>query len=45
MISLTDLFAAALRRNDVILLPMIHRVSGNDFIPAGQCTGTPLRAR
>ena len=39
MISLTDFFAAASRRhNDVILLPAIRRVSGNDFIPAGQCT-------
>jgi len=26
--------------NDVILLPAIRRVSDNDIIPAGQCTGT-----
>jgi len=33
VISLTDLFAAALQRhNDVILLPAIHRVSVNDFV-------------
>jgi len=39
---LTDFFDAALRRhNDVILLPAICRVSGNDFVPAGQCTDTP----
>jgi len=32
VISLTDLFdAASQRHNDVILLPVIHRVSGNDF--------------
>jgi len=30
---------------DVVLLPAICRVSGNDFVPAGQCTGTPRRAR
>jgi len=36
VISLTDLFSAASRRhNDVILLPAIRRVSGNDFVPAG----------
>jgi len=46
VISLTDFFdAASRRRNDVILLPAIHRVSGNDFVPAGQCTGTPRRER
>jgi len=28
-----------------MLLPAIRRVSGNDFVPAGQCTGTPQRAR
>jgi len=28
-----------------LLLPGIRRVSGNDFVPAGQCTGTPRRAR
>ena len=45
MISLTDFFyTALLRHNDVILLPAIHGVSGNDFVPAGQCTGTPCRA-
>ena len=45
VISLTDFFDAASRRhNDVILLPAIRRVSGNDFVPAGQCTGTPCRA-
>jgi len=41
VISLTDFFDAASRRhNDVILLPVIRRVSGtgNDFVPAGQCT-------
>ena len=44
-ISLTDFFDAASRRhNDVILLPAIRRVSGNDFVPAGQCTGTLSRA-
>jgi len=42
----TDVFHAALQRhNDVILLPAIRKVSGNDFVPAGQCTGTPRRAR
>jgi len=48
MISFTDFFNAASRsrrHNDVILLPAIRRVSGNDFVPAGQCTGTPRRAR
>ena len=46
MISLTDFFDAASRRdNDVILLPAIRGVSGNGFVPAGQCTGTPRRAR
>ena len=46
MISFTDLFDAASRRhNDVVLLPVISRVSGNDFVPAGQCTSTPRRAR
>jgi len=46
VISLTDFFDAASRRhNDVILLPAIRKVSGNDFVPAGQCTGTPRRAR
>jgi len=46
VISLTDFFDAALRRhNDVILLPAIRGVSGNDFVPAGQCTGTLRRAR
>jgi len=36
MISLTDFFDAASRRhNDVILLPAISRVSGDDFVPAG----------
>jgi len=46
VISLTDFFDAASRRhNDVILLPAIRRVSCNDFVPAGQCTGTPRRAR
>jgi len=33
VISLTDFFSAASRRrNDVILLPAIRRVSGNDFV-------------
>jgi len=33
VISLTDLFdAASPRHNDVILLPAIHRVSGNDIV-------------
>ena len=46
MISLSHFFdAASLRHNDVILLPAIRRVSGNDFVPAGQCTGTLRRAR
>ena len=46
MISLTDFFDAALRRHsDIILLPAIRIVSGNDFVPAGQCTSTPRRAR
>jgi len=46
VISLTDIFSAASRRHsDVILLPAIRRVSGNDFVPAGQCTGTPRHAR
>jgi len=46
VISLTYFFDAASRRhNDVILFPAICRVSGNDFVPAGQCTGTPRRAR
>jgi len=44
VISLTDFFDAASRRhNDVILLPAIHRVSGNDFVPAAQCSGTLCR--
>jgi len=39
VISLTDFFDAASRRhNDVILLPTIHKMAGNDFVPAGQCT-------
>jgi len=46
VISLTDVFDAASRRhNDVILLPAICRVSGNDCVPAGQYTGTLRRAR
>ena len=45
MIFLTDFFSAASRpHNDVILLPAIHRVSGNDFVPAAQCSGTLCRA-
>ena len=40
MISLTDFDAASRRHNDVILLTAICRVSGNDFVLAGQCTGT-----
>ena len=33
VLSLTDFFDAASRRhNDVILLPVIRRVSGNDFV-------------
>jgi len=44
VISLTDCFDAASRRySDVILLPAIRRVSGNDFVPAGQYTGAPCR--
>jgi len=46
VISLTGFFDAVSRRhNDVILLPAIRRVSGNDFVPAGQCTGTLCRVR
>ena len=46
MKSLTDFFDAALRyHNDVILLPATRKVSGNDFVPAGQCSGTLRRAR
>ena len=46
MISLTDFFdAASLHHNDVLLLPAIHRVSGNDSVPVGQCTNTPHSAR
>jgi len=36
---------AASRRYDVILLPAICRVSGNDFVPAGQFTTTPCCTR
>ena len=45
--TLTDFFDAALgRHNDVTLLPAaIRRVSGNDFVPAGQCTRTLRRLR
>ena len=32
VISLTDFFDAVSRRNDVILLPTIRRVSGHDFV-------------
>ena len=46
VISLIDYFDGASRHhNDVILLPAIRRVSGNDFVPAGQCTSTLRRAR
>jgi len=49
MLSLTDFFSAASRRhNDIILLPALpqqYAVSGNDFVPAGQCTSTPRRER
>ena len=39
MISLTDFFdAASPSHSDVILLPAIRRVHGNDCVPAGQCT-------
>jgi len=39
VIYLTDFFSAALRRhNDDIVLPATRRVSGNDFVPAEQCT-------
>jgi len=39
VISLTDFFDAASRRhNDVILMPAIRTVSGNDFVPVGQRT-------
>ena len=31
--------------HDVILLPAIRRVSGNNFVPAGQCTSTLRCAR
>jgi len=42
VISLADFFdAASRRRNDVILLPAIRRMSGNNYVPVGQCTGTP----
>ena len=34
-----------INHNDVILLPAIRRVSGNDLVPAGQCTGTLRCAR
>jgi len=45
VISLTDFFDTASRRhNDVILLPAIRGVSGNDCVPAGQSTGTLHRA-
>ena len=38
MISLTDLFSAASRRNnDVILMPVIRRVSGNNFVFQQDC--------
>jgi len=41
VVSLTDFLDVASRRhNDVILLSAICRVSGNDFLPAGQCTST-----
>jgi len=41
VISFADFFSAVSRcHNDVI-----RRVSGNDFVPAGQCTSTPCRAR
>ena len=46
VISLTDFFDAALQRhNDLIPLPAIRRVSGNDVVPGGQCTSTLCRAR
>jgi len=46
VISLTDFLDAVSRRyNDVILMPAIHRMSGNDFVPSGQCTGTMRRVR
>jgi len=46
VISLTDFFdAASLHHNDVLLLPAIHRVSGNDSVPVGQCTSTLHRTR
>jgi len=42
VLSLPEFFDAASRRhNDVILLPATCRVFGNDFVPAGQCTGIP----
>jgi len=45
-ILVTDFFEAASRcHNDVILLPATRRVSGNDFVPAGQCTSTLRRER
>ena len=46
MISLTYFFdGASQRHNDAILLPAIRKVSDDDFVPAGQCNGTPRRAR
>jgi len=44
VISLTDIFDAASRRHNVILLPAICRVSGKDFVRADQCTSTPRQA-
>ena len=41
VIPFTNFFCAASRRDsDVILIPAIRRVSGNDFAPVGQCTST-----
>jgi len=46
VISFSDFFdAVSWRYSDVILLPAVRRVSGNDFVPAGQCTSTLRRAR
>jgi len=47
VISLTDFFdAASPRHNDVIPLPAIRRVSGNDFVfQQDSQTSTPRRAR
>ena len=46
VISLTHFFDVVSRRhNDVILLLAMRKMSSNDFVPAGQCTDIPRRAR